>query len=270
MDGLHGAVALVTGAARADGIGQGIARALLESGAAGVLFTDIDEERGRESARDLEAAFPGRALFQRQDVTAVEDWEAALETVRSRFGRLHILVNNAGIPLTGDIRSTSLDSLRQGMAVNFDSQFIGIKLCAPMLARHAAERKGGATIINNSSMAAYLVDPGNLRYHVSKAAVRMLTMCAAKEFGPERIRVNSVHYGPTMTGPMEEALGRYAAAGAFADADAARAGIEAMSPLGTTGTIAEAGALVAFLASDQARYITGAAYWQDGGCFMQY
>jgi NAD(P)-dependent dehydrogenase (short-subunit alcohol dehydrogenase family) len=119
-------------------------------------------------------------------------------------------------------------------------------------------------------MAAYLADPGNMAYHVSKAAVRMLTMCAAREFGPKKIRVNSVHYGPTMTGPMREALGSYVENGQFTDTGAALAGIEALSPLGITGTIEESGALVAFLASDEARFISGAAYWQDGGCFTQY
>lgn len=268
--GLDGSVALVTGAGRLDGIGHGIVRGLLEGGAAGVLFTDIDAAEGAKSAEQLEKKYPGRAAFFRHDVTKITDWDDALGAASEQFGRLDILVNNAGTALPGDIRSTSLDALREGTAVNFDSQFIGIKLCAPVLARHAADRIGGAAIVNNSSMAAYLVDPTNLRYHVSKAAVRMLTMCAAKEFGPEGVRVNSVHYGPTMTGPMKQALTGYVEAGEFADVDAALAGMSSMSPLGTTGTIDDAGELVAFLASSQARYITGAAFVQDGGCFIQY
>jgi NAD(P)-dependent dehydrogenase (short-subunit alcohol dehydrogenase family) len=98
----------------------------------------------------------------------------------------------------------------------------------------------------------------------------MLTMCAAKELGPRGIRVNSVHYGPILTEPMREAMEIYANRGQFADKHAALAGIAGMSPLGITGTTGDAGALVAFLASTDARFITGAAFIQDGGCFIQY
>jgi len=263
-------VALVTGAARADGIGQGIVRALLARGARGVVFGDVDADAGAATREALEREFPGRAHFIRHDVTSPGDWQAASDLCLREFGAMHVLVNNAGIPLVGTITDTDLETFRRGMAINFDSQYIGIRHCAPILAAHAGERAGGAAIINNSSMAAYLADPGNVAYHVSKAAVRMLTMCAAREFGPQRIRVNSVHYGPVMTNAMHEATERYAASGAFADGDAARAGIAALSPLNTTGTIEEAGALVAYLAGDEARFVTGAAYWLDGGCFMQY
>lgn len=268
---LHGAVALVTGAGRTDGIGYGAVHALLSEGAAGVLFSDIDEETGAATAELLADEFgPERISFIRHDVTSERDWEAALNQTLAVFERVDILVNNAGTSLPGTIEQTSLEALRRGMSINFESQFIGIKTCAPALARHAADRAGGAAIINNSSMAAYLADPSSMPYHVSKAAIRMLTMCAAREFGRQKIRVNSVHYGPILTGLMQRALADYADRGQYADAQAALAGIQALSPLGITGTIADAGALVAFLASDQARFITGAAYWQDGGCFVQY
>jgi 3alpha(or 20beta)-hydroxysteroid dehydrogenase/cyclopentanol dehydrogenase len=267
---LTGAVALVTGAARADGIGQGIVRALLADGAS-LMFSDIEEASGWDTAQTLAAEFGNdRVRFMRQDVTSPEDWQAALQNTLDSFGRLDILVNNAGVSLPGAIETTSLEELRRGMAVNFDSQFLGIKTCAPTLARFAPDRSGGAAIVNNSSMAAYLVDPSSMPYHVSKAAVRMLTMCAAREFGPRKVRVNSVHYGPTLTAPMQRALERYVEGGQYSSVEVALAGIEALSPLGITGTIADAGALVAFLVSDEARFITGAAYWQDGGCFMQY
>ena len=268
---LAGCVALITGAARNDGIGQGIARDMLEKGVSGLLFTDIDERRGAETCGGLVAEFGAdRIGFLRHDVTSESDWGAALDTILTRFGQLDILVNNAGASLPSSIATTSLADLRRGMAINFESQFIGIKTCAPALARRSSGRTGGSAIVNNSSMAAYLADPTNLAYHLSKAAVRMLTMCAAKELGPQGIRVNSVHYGPILTAPMRQALHGYAERGQFADDAAALAGIAAMSPLGITGTIQEAGALVTFLVSDDARFVTGAAFWQDGGCFSQY
>lgn len=259
-------VALVTGAARVDGIGQGIVRRLVAEGAR-VVFTDVDIATGEATASSMPAT---STLFMHHDVTCETDWQAVLEATLSRFGRLDMLINNAGIPLPGGIAATSLEQLRRGMTINFESQYLGIRTCAPVLGRFAADRPGGAAIVNNSSMAAYLADPTAMAYHVSKAAVRMLTMCAAREYGPQRIRVNSVHYGPVLTHPMQQALRHYTDRGQFADPQAALSGIAALSPLGITGTVDEAGALAAFLCSDEARFITGAAYWQDGGCFMQY
>lgn len=270
MGKLAGRVALVTGAARQRGIGQGTVLALLREGAAGVVFTDIDDATGAETARVLAREHGERIAYLHHDAASESDWAAVLATTIDRFGRLDILVNNAGTTFPGSIESLSLTELRRGIAINFDSQFIGIKTCAPVLAKFAADSAGGAAIVNNSSMAAYLTDPGNLPYHISKSAVRMLTMCAAREFGPKRIRVNSVHYGPTLTPMMEAALEGYAQKGQFDDVAAATSGITALSPLGIIGTSDDAGALVAFLVSDEARYITGAAYVHDGGCFIHY
>lgn len=270
MGRLDGRIALVTGAARPRGIGQGIVRALLGEGAAGVLFTDVDDKCGATTEQELARDHGDRVMYMHQDVTSPEEWAMVRETVLERFGRLDVLVNNAGTSFNGSISTLSLSDLRHGMAVNFESQFLGIQTCGPTLARFAPEHEGGASIINNSSMAAYLVDPAALAYHVSKSAVRMLTMCAAREFGPQRIRVNSVHFGTILTPMMETAIRDYALAGKYSDADAARTGLAAMSPLGRLGDSSDAGSLVAFLASDEARFITGAAYVQDGGSFMQY
>src|ERR1700758_2185597 len=118
-------VALVTGAARLDGIGQGIARALLQKGLSGLVFTDIEEGRGRASLERLADEFGDhRVAFARHDVTSETDWSSALDLANGRFGGLDILVNNAGTSLPGSIETLSLAELRRGMAVNFDSQFI--------------------------------------------------------------------------------------------------------------------------------------------------
>ena len=268
---LEGRIALVTGAGQPDGIGQGVVRALLAAGAAGVVFSDIDAEAGRASLRAVHDRFGGdSAVFLVQDVTSPEDWTRALGTVLDRFGGLDILVNNAGASFAGSLASLSLDEVRRGLSVNFESQFIGMKACMAALAERAPRWVGGTAIVNNSSVGAYLADPSNLTYNVSKAACRMLTMCAAKELGAKKIRVNSVHYGVIDTPLVRKSLERRVGLGQFPDTDTALAAMTAMSPLKTVGTPDDAGALVAFLASDEARYVTGAGYICDGGLTTQY
>ena len=271
MASLEGRIALVTGAGQPDGIGQGVVRALLAAGAAGVVFSDIDAEAGRASLRAVHDRFGGdSAVFLVQDVTSPEDWTKALGTVLDRFGGLDILVNNAGASFAGSLASLSLDEVRRGLSVNFESQFIGMKACMAALAERAPRWVGGTAIVNNSSVGAYLADPSNLTYNVSKAACRMLTMCAAKELGAKKIRVNSVHYGVIDTPLVRKSLERRVGLGQFPDTGTALAAMTAMSPLKTVGTPDDAGALVAFLASDEARYVTGAGYICDGGLTTQY
>jgi NAD(P)-dependent dehydrogenase (short-subunit alcohol dehydrogenase family) len=271
MASLEGRIALVTGAGQPDGIGQGIVRALLTAGAAGVVFSDIDEKAGGASLQAVHDRFGGdRAVFLVQDVASPEDWTRALGTALDRFGGLDILVNNAGASFAGSLATLSVEEVRRGMSVNFESHFLGMKTCMDALAERAPRWRGGTAIVNNSSVGAYLADPSNLTYNVSKAACRMLTMCAARELGPKKVRVNSVHYGVIDTPLVRASLERRVGLGQFPDADAALARMTAMNALGTVGTPDDAGALVAFLASDEARYITGAGYICDGGLSIQY
>jgi NAD(P)-dependent dehydrogenase (short-subunit alcohol dehydrogenase family) len=271
MTNLDGKIALVTGAAQAEGIGQGIVAALLRGGAAGVLFTDIDTAAGMLSLKAAEGEFgPDRVAFLEHDVASPGDWQRAAATVRERFGGLDILVNNAGASFEGSIATATLDELRRGMSVNFESQFIGMQTCLPSLAERASLWAGGTAIINNSSAGAYLPDPANFIYNTSKAAGRMLSMCAAKELGGRGIRVNSIHVGTIDTPLLRESFQRRADAGQYPDADTARATVASRSTLKRIGTPADVGALVAFLASDDARYITGSAYIADGGLTTQY
>ncbi len=271
MTSLEGRIALVTGAGQPDGIGQGIVRALLACGAAGVVFSDIDEEAGRASLAAVNDRFGAdKAVFLVHDVTSSSDWTRAVGTVLDRFGGLDILVNNAGASFAGSLASLSVEDVRRGMGVNFESQFIGMQTCMPALAERAPRWTGGTAIVNNSSVGAYLADPSNLTYNVSKAACRMLTMCAAKELGPKKIRVNSVHYGVIDTPLVRKSLERRVGLGQFPDTDTALTAMTAMSPLKTVGTPDDAGAVVAFLASDEARYITGAGYICDGGLTTQF
>jgi 3alpha(or 20beta)-hydroxysteroid dehydrogenase/cyclopentanol dehydrogenase len=271
MGSLEGRVALVTGAGQPDGIGQGIVRALLGADAAGVVFSDIDATAGLATLQAVKDRFGGeRAVFLVQDVAAPEDWTRALGTALDRFGGLDILVNNAGASFAGSLASLSLDDVRRGMSVNFESHFLGMKTCMAALAERAPRWPGGAAIVNNSSVGAYLADPSNLTYNVSKAACRMLTMCAARELGPKKIRVNSVHYGVIDTPLVRASLERRVALGQYPDTQTALGTMTMMNPLKTIDTPDDAGALVAFLASDEARYITGAGYVCDGGLSTQY
>jgi 3alpha(or 20beta)-hydroxysteroid dehydrogenase/cyclopentanol dehydrogenase len=271
LKSLEGRVALVTGAGQPTGIGQGIVRALLNAGASGVVFSDIDDEAGRASLQAVTAQFgEGRAIFVRQDVVSLSDWTRALDITLDRFAGLDLLVNNAGASFAGSLASLSIEEVRQGMAVNFESQFLGMKTCMAALAERAPRWAGGTAIVNNSSVGAYLADASNLTYNVSKAASRMLTMCAARELGPKKIRVNSVHYGVIDTPLVRASLDRRVGMGQYPDADSALAAMTSMNALKSIGTPDDAGAVVAFLASDEARYITGAGYICDGGLAIQY
>ncbi|MGW1029067.1 SDR family NAD(P)-dependent oxidoreductase [Streptomyces sp. NPDC002577] len=271
MTNLQGRVALVTGAGHLDGIGQGIVKALLRSGAEGVVFTDIDTDSGAESLKVAASEFgDDRVLFLRQDVSSEADWEQVHATVLDRFGGLDILVNNAGAGCPGSLATLSLEDVRRGMSVNFESQFIGIKTCMGALIERADRWPGGTVIINNSSVGAYLADPTYLTYAVSKAAVRMLSRCAARELGGKNVRVNSIHFGTIETPLLREAFEHRVGLGQYPDTATARQTMEHNAPLKRVGTPEDAGALVAFLASDEARYLTGAAYICDGGLTTQY
>jgi len=271
MANLVGRVALVTGAGQPSGIGQGIVRALLDAGASGVVFSDIDAEAGASSLRAATESFGAdRVVFLAHDVTSTDDWSRALATALDRFGGLDILVNNGGASFAGTLSSLSIEEVRRGMSVNFESHFIGMKTCMATLAERAPRWKGGTAIVNNSSVGAYLADPTNLTYNVSKAACRMLSMCAARELGPRNVRVNSVHFGVIDTPLVRRSLDRRVELGQFPNAEAVLNHMKALSPLKTVGMPEDAGALVAFLASDEARFITGAAYICDGGLTTQY
>ena len=127
--------------------------------------------------------------------------------------------------------------------------------------RHA----GGTAIVNVSSMAGYMPNGHNVAYHASKSALRMLTMCTSKELGPQGIRVNSVHPGPIVTPLLREAFARYTKAGMYASVEEAEAQITASSPLGVTGRPEDMAHLFVYLASDDARFVTGTAIAHDGG-----
>jgi len=263
MNRLNGRIAIVTGAGRTGNIGVAICAAFLREGAAGVVATDL---RIDESAKVIAAIGSDRLHIVQHDVTDPASWRRVVEEAVAVFGGLDVLVNNAGISIHGGIAETSLADLRKVMAVNHDALFLGIQSCTPELARRAPMHAGGASIINTLSSGSYMSSTNNIGYHVSKAAARMLTMCAAKELGPKRIRGNSVHPGVTMTPLIREALADYVARGVWTSEAEGIAGLASLNKLGTTSEPEDVAHAYVYLASDEARFITGTALSHDGSC----
>jgi 3alpha(or 20beta)-hydroxysteroid dehydrogenase len=212
----------------------------------------------------------GRFALLEQDVTNEDSWRALTELVVATYGGIDVLVNNAGIAIHAGVADCSLKDLRSVMAVNHDALFLGMKYCAPALTRAAERFPGGGSIINNCSMATYMPNANNIGYHVSKAAARMLTMCGAVEFGPKRIRVNSVHPGLTMTPLIHEGLADYVRMGVYETSEKAEEAIAAMGPLGVTSQPEDTAHAFVYLASEEARFVTGASLFHDGGLGGRY
>jgi 3alpha(or 20beta)-hydroxysteroid dehydrogenase len=233
---LEGKVALVTGGARGQGAAHG--RRLAEEGAA-VVLGDVLEDAGEAHARELRAA--GHDVrFLRLDVTLPEDWTAAVEPL----GRLDVLVNNAGVVRVAPIVDESDEGWHGTMAVNATGVFYGMRAAIPAL-----RRNGGGSIINIASIYGPVGAPGYVAYTASKGAVIAMTKVAALEHAQDHIRVNAICPGPVRS-PMSEAEGD-------ASVD--------VTPLRRRAEPDEISSAVAFLASDDAIYITGAELAVDGG-----
>jgi NAD(P)-dependent dehydrogenase (short-subunit alcohol dehydrogenase family) len=246
MNRLEGRVALVTGAA--SGIGKKTAERLVEEGAA-VLVTDIQVEAGEATVKELTAA-DGRAAFIRHDVTSESDWERACDKAVEEFGALDILVNNAGMSDFKPIEETTLAEWDRTVAIDQTGVFLGMKVAA----RHL-KKSGHASVINISSIfgasGGFGVSPA---YHAAKGAVRTLTKNVALRWATEGVRVNSIHPGFIAT-PMAEQTRN----------TPIWDGMIALTPMGRLGRPEDVAAGVAYLASDDAAFITGLELYIDGG-----
>lgn len=242
---LDGKVALVTGGAR--GQGAAVARRFVQEGAR-VTIADIRDELGKELAAELGEA----AIYQRLDVTSEEDWTAAVDATLQTFGRLTVLVNNAGILKFGSIVDTTLADYEQVIRVNQTGTFLGMRAVIP-----AMTEAGGGSIINVSSVEGLAGSSHLTAYAASKFAVRGMTKCAALELGKLNIRVNSVHPGAIDTQMASDAIGGI-------DIDMSKVG-KRVAGLRRVGQPEEVADLQVFLASDESSYSTGAEFVVDGG-----
>ncbi|WML39675.1 glucose 1-dehydrogenase [Neobacillus sp. OS1-2] len=249
MGRLSGKVAIVTGAAS----GQGAAEArLFASEGAKVVATDIQTELLEKVVKEIQEN-GGEAIAVNHDVTNEEQWQEVVNEAVTTYGKLDVLVNNAGIggaPGFALIDDVDLASWNKFMTVNATSQFLGIKSVIPEI-----RKNGGGSIVNISSMAGLVGGAAGIHYTASKGAIRLLTKDAAVELGPDRIRVNSVHPGFIDT-PMVSVVTE--------DAELTKAALQGI-PLGRAAQPEEVAKLVLFLASDDASYITGAEIAIDGG-----
>ncbi len=240
---LSGKVALVTGAAR--GMGAAEVRRLHEEGAS-VVAADILDDDGKRLADDL----GDRVRYVHLDVVSETDWAAAVAQAEREFGRLDVLVNNAGILRFAAIVDSSLEEFREVLDVNLVGTFLGLRAAIP-----AMRRAGGGSIVNLSSTEGLAGTLFCGAYTASKFGVRGLTKVAAIEYGGENIRVNSVHPGgidTPMTRAVMDAQGRAYVASRVA-------GLKRM------GSAEEVAGVVAFLASADSSYCTGAEFVVDGG-----
>jgi NAD(P)-dependent dehydrogenase (short-subunit alcohol dehydrogenase family) len=251
MNRLKGAVAIVTGGAV--GIGRAACVRLAQEGAA-VAVTDVREAEGHALAAEIVGA-GGVAAFWRLDVSREADVQAVFAAVTARFGPVTVLVNNAGIAgvnkPTHEITEAEWDAL---MAVNVKGVFFCTKHVIP-----AMRQAGGGSIINLSSIYG-LVGGGDVPpYHASKGAVRLMAKNDALVYAADRIRVNSIHPGFIWT-PMVEAF-----AGSQGDVAEVRKGLDALHPLGHVGDPDDIAWGIVYLASDEAKFITGSELVIDGG-----
>ena len=248
---LAGKVALISGGAR--GMGAVEARLFAREGAR-VVIGDILDAEGRRVESEIRAA-GGEAAYVRLDVTAEADWTSAVAAAASRFGKLDVLVNNAGIGGHGRLEDTTLEAWTRVMAVNATGVFLGSKAAIP-----AMRAAGGGSIVNISSQLGLVgMDNSSPQYQASKGAVRLLTKLTALQYAKDKIRANSVHPGPILT-PMTEAR--------RADPETYRLMVSRI-PLGRYGEPEEVAFGVLYLASDESSFVTGSELVIDGGWTAQ-
>ena len=260
MGRLSEKVALVTGAAQ--GIGAAIAEAFLREGAT-VLLTDIRDAQGTARAEALGAG----AHYERLDVREGEHWSRVTQGLLDRFGRLDVVVNNAGItgfedgPVAHDPEHATLEAWHAVLATNLDGVFLGCQHAIRAMRRNASPTAGGGSIVNISSRSGLVGIPLAAAYAASKAAVRNHTKSVALYCAQQglRIRCNSVHPAAIMT-PMWDAM-----LGAGPGRSEREAALVRDTPLRRFGTPEEVAQMVVYLASDESAYTTGAEFVLDGG-----
>lgn len=258
MARLAGKIALVTGAA--SGLGKRMSQRFAEEGAK-VLLTDWNGEGAAAAAAEIGAS---AASFP-HDVTSEDQWIAAVAEARRVFGGLHILVNNAGIGTPGSVEQTSLEDWRLVHAIDLDGVFLGCKHAIPLIRETTRAEGSRGSILNISSIAGVIASGRMAAYNSAKAGVRHLTKSVALHCASNKdaITCNSVHPAFIDT-PI---LDNFQATGITKDEVKAKLGRQI--PLGTVGDPDDVAHAAVYLCSDEAKFVTGAELYIDGGISAQ-
>lgn len=254
MGRVDGKVVIVTGAASDPGLGRTAAMALAREGGR-LVVTDIDAAGAEDCARQIRDA-GGEAVALAHDVTSEADWRRVVDAVLDRFGRLDVLVNNAGIAILKPLESLTLEDWRRQIDVNLTSVFLG---CRQAMA--ALRASGGGSIVNLSSVAGLVGIPSTAAYGAAKGGVRMMSKTVALEGARDGIRCNSVHPGMIWTNMQAQATGA-------ASPDQVPPDVLGI-PLGRIGTPEDIANCIVYLASDESSYVTGAEFTVDAGMTAQ-
>ncbi|WP_379546127.1 SDR family oxidoreductase [Qipengyuania sp. DSG2-2] len=241
-------IVLLTGGAM--GLGKAAAQALLAEGAT-VIISDYNAEAGQAAADELGE----RCTFIEQDVTDWDRWQDVIAQVEQEHGRLDVLVNNAAITVFGSIADLSVEDFRRCYTVDVDSIFMGCKAALPLMA------KTGGSIVNFSSAAGNKANADLAAYSSAKAAIPMLTKSIALWCAREKnaVRVNCVQPGTILTPNVESVIA------GTPDPDATRVAFGLAQPVGHMGEVEDIAHLVVYLASEESKFATGAAFIVDGG-----
>lgn len=251
-------VCIITGAA--NGLGEASARLLAKEGGT-VILTDIDVSRGESIAQSI-SDDGEKAIFIQHDVTSEKDWNNVFTQVMEKFGKVDVLVNNAGGGTYNDVETLSLKDWKSIIALNLDSTFIGTQL-----AIKAMKDTSGGSIVNMSSVGGLVGSPNLVAYSAAKAGVKLFSKSVAIHCGTQKynIRVNTVHPGLIKTESGMEMASKATGLN-LEDAEAAFA---SMHPIGRIGKPNEIANMVLFLASDESSFATGGEFVVDGGYTAQ-
>ena len=250
MGRVAGKVSIVTGGASNPGLGRSTALALGREGAK-VVVTDVNLEGAEQTAAAIREA-GGTAIALAQDVTSEARWKEVIATTVAKFGRLDVLVNNAGIAVLKTMADLTLADFNRQIEVNLTSVFLGSKYGMEQM-----RKNGGGSIVNLSSVAGLVGMATCGAYSASKGGVRLMTKCIAVEGGPDNIRCNSVHPGVIWTNMQAAAVAGRGAA--VPEAGPSRI------PLGRVGQPDDIANCILYLSSDESNYVTGAEFTVDAG-----
>lgn len=248
---LDGKVALISGASK--GMGAAEAKMFASEGASLVL-ADVLEEEGEKLSSSISAT-GAKCVFVQLDVRNLSDWESAVEVATSTYGKLNVLVNNAGITSRKMLLDSTEEDWDAVMDINVKGSFLGIKASIPPMRQF-----GGGSIINISSQLGLVgADFSSPQYQASKGAVRLLTKSVAIQYAPENIRCNSVHPAPIET---DMTLDTQSNQNKFSD-------MLRRIPMGRYGIPKEVAYVVLYLASNESSFVTGTELVVDGGWTAQ-